>query len=146
MKPLLIADNFVALDDTNGARALNVDANFWESLEKGEFGDFSRLISYFEFESDWETWEIHPSGEEFVYLIEGEVELILESNGVTSDLVMDKANTFIIVPKGTWHTANVRKPSKCFLSRRAKGQRSGQDNPRSIRYLYANILLFRKKS
>lgn len=115
MKPLLIANNFVALDDTNGARALNVNAKFWESLEKGEFGDFSRLISFFEFESDWETWEKHPNGEEFVYLIEGEVELILESNGVTSDLLMDESNSFIIVPKDTWHTANVRKPAKMLF-------------------------------
>ena len=115
MKPLLIADNFVALDDKKGAWSLSVNANFWESLEKGEFGEFSRLISFYEFESDWRTWEKHPKGEEFVYLIEGEVELILETDGVTSDLVMDKANSFIIVPKDTWHTANVRKPTKMLF-------------------------------
>ena len=115
MKPLNIADNFVALDDINGARSLNVDSNFWESLEKGEFGDFSRLISFFCFENDWETWEKHPKGEEFVFLIEGEINLILESNGDTSEIVMDDSCSFVIVPKDTWHTANVKKTAKMLF-------------------------------
>lgn len=114
MKPLNIADNFVALDDINGARPLNVDSKFWESLEKGDFGDFSRLIS-FSFDDDWQTWEKHPNGEEFVFLIEGDITLLLESNGRLSEVVMDAACSFVIVPKDTWHTANVRKSAKMLF-------------------------------
>jgi len=115
MKPLNIADNFVALDNTNGARSLNVDSNFWESLEKGELGDFSRLISFFCFDEDWKTWEKHPNGEEFVFLLEGDITLILETNGDKREVVMNDTFSFVIVPKDTWHTANVSKSAKMLF-------------------------------
>ena len=115
MQPLTISDSFVALDDSNGARELMVDANFWAALENGELGTFSRLISFFEFGEDWATWEKHPLGDEFVLLIEGAVELVLESKDATSKIEMGEPCSFVIIPRDVWHTANVRRPAKMLF-------------------------------
>ena len=69
------------------------------------------LISESEFTSDWSTWEMHPSGDEFVYLLSGSVELLLEgAAGVKSLFLRGPGAT--IVPRGVWHTAKVHAPSR----------------------------------
>jgi quercetin dioxygenase-like cupin family protein len=69
------------------------------------------LISEFEFASDWPTWEMHPGGDEFVYLLSGSVELLLEeAAGVKSLALLDTGA--VIVPRGVWHTAKVHAPSR----------------------------------
>jgi mannose-6-phosphate isomerase-like protein (cupin superfamily) len=69
------------------------------------------LISEFEFTSDWPTWEMHPNGDEFVYLLSGSVELLLEgAAGVKSLSMLDSGA--VIVPRGVWHTAKVHAPSR----------------------------------
>lgn len=69
------------------------------------------LISEFEFTSDWPTWEMHPQGDEFVYLLSGSIELLLErATGVESLFMLGTGA--VIVPRGVWHTAKVNSPSR----------------------------------
>ncbi len=115
MKPLHIAKTFVALDDAGGARPLPVTADFWPALISGRLGEFSRMVSYYAFDKDWETWEKHPAGEEFVCLMEGDVDLVLEQNGGETIVVLNEPGSYVIVPIDTWHTARVRKPAKMIF-------------------------------
>ena len=69
------------------------------------------LISEFEFTSDWPTWEMHPNGDEFVYLLSGSVELLFEEAAGVKSLAMAGAGA-VIVPRGVWHTAKVHAPSR----------------------------------
>ena len=55
--------------------------------------------------------EMHPDGDELVYVISGEVELILEHAG-TEQVVELRAGQGLIVPRGVWHRVNVRKASQ----------------------------------
>lgn len=110
-----IADTFVALDDSSGARPLPVNEDFWPALIGGRLGPVSRLISQLSFEKDWETWERHPAGEEFVFLLEGSVELVLEIGGKHERIALTQPGEFALVPKNTWHTAKVQKPTRMLF-------------------------------
>jgi quercetin dioxygenase-like cupin family protein len=110
-----IGSSFVALEDGGHARPLQVDENFWPKLISGGFGTFSRLISQFSFDSDWESWERHPAGEEFVCLLEGSVEFVLEIDGKHERVTLSKPGEYVLVPKNTWHTAKVRKPARMLF-------------------------------
>jgi quercetin dioxygenase-like cupin family protein len=115
MKPLHLASTYVALDDSGGARPLPVTADFWSALASGRLGEFSRMVSFYEFDKDWTSWEKHPAGEEFVCLMQGEVDLVLEQNGRETVVVLNEPGSYVLVPKDTWHTAHVRKPAKMIF-------------------------------
>ena len=115
MNPLRIADTFVALDDSCGARPLPVTADFWEKMQSGQLGQFPRMISYFAFDQDWNTWEKHPAGEEFVCLLTGDVALVLEQPNGKTVVTLNEPGSYVLVPANTWHTAKVRSPSKMLF-------------------------------
>jgi quercetin dioxygenase-like cupin family protein len=115
MQPLQITDTYVALDDLGGARPLPVTPDFWEALINDRLGKFSRMVSSYDFDSDWTSWEKHPAGEEFVCLLEGDVDLVLQQNGGETLVTLNQPGSFVLVPVNTWHTARVRKPSKMIF-------------------------------
>lgn len=110
-----IADTFVALDDACGALPLPVTADFWPSLISGKLGSLSRLISQFSFDADWSSWERHPAGEEFVCLLEGSVEVVLEIDGQHTRIALKEPGEYVLVPRNTWHTAKVHKPARMLF-------------------------------
>lgn len=122
MEPFHLANTFVALQQDSRARPLSVDNDFWPALIGGRLGPVHRLISYFSFDADWAAWERHPAGEEFVCLLEGEVELHLEkTDGTLDKVVLDTPGAFVLVPPNTWHTAKVRRPAKMLFVTAGEG-------------------------
>lgn len=107
-----LAATFVVLQP--GQRAVLVESSpgLFEELDR-RFAGFKGhvLVATFTFDADWSTWERHPAGDELVCLLSGKVTLVLEreDSHVTADL--DKAGEFVVVPKGTWHTARTRVPT-----------------------------------
>jgi quercetin dioxygenase-like cupin family protein len=103
-----LSSTYVVLGDNGDAIPVAVSDRFFEDLESKE-GDFKgkRLISHFTFDKDWETWEMHPVGEEFVCLLSGQVDLILEQGGVENTVQLSTPGSYVLVPRGTWHTARV---------------------------------------
>ncbi|MBV9190616.1 MAG: cupin domain-containing protein [Betaproteobacteria bacterium] len=57
----------------------------------------------------WPTWERHPAGDEIVCLLSGRATFVLE-DGKRIDV--GEPGEFVIVPKGTWHTAKTTVPTK----------------------------------
>lgn len=122
MEPFNIANTYVALENGGHARPLPVDENFWPALIGGRLGRVDRLLSCLSFDKDWSAWERHPAGEEFVCLLEGEVELHLEKEDGTQDkIVLDRPGSFVLVPPNTWHTAKVRRPAKMLFVTAGEG-------------------------
>jgi hypothetical protein len=116
VQPFNIANTFVALEQGSRARPLPVNEDFWPALIGGRLGPVHRLLSCLSFNADWSSWERHPAGEEFVCLLEGEVELHLEKEDGTRDtVVLDQPGAFVLVPTNTWHTAKVRRPAKMLF-------------------------------
>jgi quercetin dioxygenase-like cupin family protein len=111
-----LSSTYVVLGDNGDAIPVAVSDRFFEQLES-KAGDFKgkRLISHFTFDKDWETWEMHPAGEEFVCLLSGQVDLILEQNGVENTVQLSTSGSYVLVPRGTWHTARVHTPSSMLF-------------------------------
>jgi uncharacterized cupin superfamily protein len=78
------------------------------------------LISEFVCAEDWSHWEMHPSGDEFVYLLSGEIELLLELPLGTSRTRISSRGA-VVVPRGNWHTAKVFAPSRTLFVTRGAG-------------------------
>ena len=103
---LHLASTFVVVEPNHAAIPVAVTPTIFEELDR-RFDQFKGrlLVSSFSFESDWETWEIHPAGDEIVCLLSGDVLMVLDRNGTEETFHLRDPGSFVIVPKGTWHTA-----------------------------------------
>jgi len=96
---------------------LEVDESFWEKLSTGGFDYLGpgRLVSTYDFNADWPGWEQHPAGEEVVVLISGAMEFVLETENGERKIMLNQPGQFLLVPRGTWHTANVAQSAKTLF-------------------------------
>ena len=111
-KPMNIASTFVVVDRAFSAEPVANTDSLWAEIDE-RFGDFagSSLISSFSFDDDWPTWEVHPHGDEFVCLLSGSAEMILAKAHGDETVRLSEPGSFVIVPRGTWHTAKVNVPT-----------------------------------
>ncbi|MEP7296072.1 MAG: cupin domain-containing protein [Burkholderiales bacterium] len=103
---------YVHLAHDGAATELRGGPAFWEmpEAEMNRYGE-GWLISEFEFSTDWANWEMHPNADEFVYLLSGSIELLLEeTTGIRKVALRDRGA--VVVPRGIWHTAKVAAPSR----------------------------------
>ncbi|MEA5448757.1 hypothetical protein VB780_09280 [Leptolyngbya sp. CCNP1308] len=116
IEPLDISSTFVVMNAEGSAVPVPVGDNFYEELDRN-FGDFKdkRLVSHHRFDQDWDSWEMHPAGEEFVCLLSGRVDFVLEQDGVENVAALTIAGAYVIVPQGVWHTAKVHQPSSVLF-------------------------------
>jgi len=114
--PQQIASNFVVMNTEFDAESVEVSPTLYSDLDK-RYGDFAGhlLISSHTFEGDWPTWEVHPNGDEFVVLISGDVEMILAAGDADENVHLTEPGSFMIVPRGVWHTAKVHKPTQMIF-------------------------------
>ncbi len=107
---------FVVTDPRQNAVTLKVTDTFWSDLDE-RYGDFKghTLISCFSFDEPWPTWEVHPAGDEFVCLLEGNVEMTLAMAEGDETLRLSEPGSFVIVPRGIWHTASPLKPTRMLF-------------------------------
>jgi mannose-6-phosphate isomerase-like protein (cupin superfamily) len=106
------SQTYVHLDGSGAAQTVAGGEAFW-SLPEAQIDRFGRgwMISEFECSADWPQWEMHPLADEFVYLLSGAAELILElAQGRAVVALRERAA--VIVPRGVWHTARVLAPSR----------------------------------
>jgi mannose-6-phosphate isomerase-like protein (cupin superfamily) len=104
-----LATNFIVLDSKQMATEIPVTPGIYEELD-AKFEQFKEclLVSEYTFSSDWPSWEMHPKGDETLYLLSGETTLLLYSDGVESQIEFNVPGSFVIIPKGAWHTALVK--------------------------------------
>ncbi|QVM84970.1 cupin domain-containing protein [Novosphingobium decolorationis] len=70
-------------------------------------GPDGRLVALHCLDADWDSWEMHPCGDEVVVCLAGELTLIRESaegSHICEDL---HAGDYVIIPSGVWHTADI---------------------------------------
>ncbi len=104
------------LSPSGDMRLLEVTPTFYEDLGE-HVPDFTGqiLIQQGEFSDPWPTWEIHPKGDEFVYLLSGDVDFVLWEDGKETVIRVNQDNHYVVVPKNTWHTARPRSPTKMLF-------------------------------
>jgi mannose-6-phosphate isomerase-like protein (cupin superfamily) len=70
-------------------------------------GKEGRLVSLHTFAQSWDSWEMHPSGDEVVICTAGKITLHQEmADGSKTTFVLGLGE-YAINPPGVWHTADV---------------------------------------
>ena len=112
---------YVSLATDGAAQVLAGGDAFW-SQPPGQLDALGQgwLVAEFTFDADWPNWEVHPEADEFVYLITGEAELLLERPQGVERIAM-QAGRAVVVPRGVWHTAKVLAPSRMLHVTRGAG-------------------------
>ncbi len=119
----------VIFKPSGDAALQEVTPDFYAKLE--QFGDFMghTLIQQFHFDEPWGTWEMHPHGDEFVLLVSGDTSLQLKMPGQTATEVrVNTPGTYVMVPKGAWHTAIPHAPTTMLFVTPGAGTLN-QDEP-----------------
>jgi mannose-6-phosphate isomerase-like protein (cupin superfamily) len=114
---------FVVLQPDQSAVPMAVTPTLWRELDQRFDGFKGRvLVSCLSFDADWETWEMHPAGDEIVCLLSGRASFEFEGRGHVGEL--SKPGEFLIVPRGTWHTAHTTVPTTMLFVTPGEGTRN----------------------
>ncbi|MCC6203314.1 MAG: cupin domain-containing protein [Gammaproteobacteria bacterium] len=116
-----LAQNYLLLQPEGSANLLPGGRDFWTQLMSGHppnpdiqmllASEHGRLLSVLIMEADWANWEMHPAGDEILFMLDGQATFLLElADGVREiELVPGRA---LVMPRGVWHTAKVRRPAR----------------------------------
>ena len=77
-------------------------------------GADGRLVIMHAFTESWDSWEVHPFGEELVVCVDGSLVLYQETEGEVRALTIG-AGQAAVNPRGTWHTADVTSPTRALF-------------------------------
>jgi mannose-6-phosphate isomerase-like protein (cupin superfamily) len=104
--PYDLARTRLIMAPNGDATTKNDSPTFYEELGRN-FPDFAghALVQQFAFDEPWPTWEVHPHGDEFVYLLSGAVDFLLKIDDEIRTLRVDQPGSYVVVPGGVWHTA-----------------------------------------
>lgn len=86
-------------------------------------GAEGRLVSLFAFTENWDSWEMHPQGEEVVICIAGALTLVQECPDGEPKRIMLNAGDYAINPRGVWHTADVDQAASAIFITAGAGTR-----------------------
>lgn len=116
MSILNIFKTFAVINGHKQVSTETADASLYQRLEENyeHFKD-CELVSCYTFEDDWDSWEMHPAGDELVVLLSGEITFVIEVGSKASSLKLSESGDYAIVPQGCWHTAKVHAPSQMLF-------------------------------
>jgi mannose-6-phosphate isomerase-like protein (cupin superfamily) len=118
-----LSSTYLRLRPDASIEPLPVDGKFWERIAAGELGDFHNeyLVVCHSFATDWAVWEMHPRGDEIVCLLSGSVTFVLELERGPQAIELTESGSYVIVPKGIWHTAKTRVPCRMLFITAGEG-------------------------
>lgn len=121
--PKSLESTYLRLRGDVSIEALAVDDSFWPRLMRGDLGNFHNeyLVTVHESIADWKHWEMHPMGDEIVCLLAGEALMILDLAAGEQRTRLVSAGQFVLVPKGTWHTAKISAPCRMLFITAGEG-------------------------
>lgn len=111
-----ISKDFIVLSPDKEATIEKFSSGFYEYIDR-KYKGFKghELISAYEFDEDWSSWERHPNGDEIVILLTGQVTFILDTEAGERSVKLTEPGSYVIVPMGIWHTARTNVTSKMLF-------------------------------
>ncbi|HEY6618490.1 MAG TPA: cupin domain-containing protein [Steroidobacteraceae bacterium] len=113
--------SYLLLEPDGAATLLPGGEEFWSQLMSGEashpgirrlmHSEKGRLLSVLPMGADWNNWEMHPAGDEILFMLEGNATFILDIPDGLKQIALT-AGRLLVIPKGVWHTAKVREPAR----------------------------------
>lgn len=76
-------------------------------MRHGSDGKEGRLVSMHSFRESWDSWEMHPEGDEVVLCLSGAMTLHQEMRDGSTAMATITAGQYAINPPGCWHTADI---------------------------------------
>ena len=111
-----LAQVFAVLKPDLSVQKINNEPSLYADLDKNYAGFKDHvLIAVHDFTQDWPTWECHPAGDEIVVLLAGHCEFILKTDSGDQSLLLDQQGSYVVVPKGIWHTAKIATSAKVLF-------------------------------
>ena len=125
-----LLQNYLLLESDGAAVSLPGGRDFWGQLMSGDPKDpgirqlmnseNGRLLSALLMNADWTNWEMHPAGDEILFMLEGNATFILDvADGLKQVPLV--AGRLLVIPKGVWHTAKVSEPSRLLAITAGRG-------------------------
>jgi quercetin dioxygenase-like cupin family protein len=74
-------------------------------------GAEARIVALHDFTESWDSWEMHPEGDEVVACVSGSISLVQEKPDGSEALIRLDAGDYAINPAGVWHTADCSEPA-----------------------------------
>lgn len=87
----------------------------------GADGREGRLVSEHTFTEGWDTWEMHPHGEEVVICTEGSIALTQEWPDGRRETVTLEVGDYAINEPGVWHIADVESQATAIFITAGEG-------------------------
>jgi mannose-6-phosphate isomerase-like protein (cupin superfamily) len=107
---------FVHLADGGGAAPVECTADFWKETASGK-RRYDRLVGLVHAKRAEDLhpsmWEMHPGGDELLYLVSGAIDVILEEP--VGERVELRAGKAYVVPRGVWHRLVLREPGQLLF-------------------------------
>ena len=106
-----------------GVEPLQVNDDFWPRLMSGQLGTFHHefLVTTFGYDKDWPNWEMHPNGDEVVLLLDGRTTMVFEIDGRERQIELATSGSYVVVPRGTWHTSRTATPCRMLFITAGEG-------------------------
>jgi mannose-6-phosphate isomerase-like protein (cupin superfamily) len=113
--------NYLLLEPDGTTVLLPGGGEFWSQLMSGNATDSGvrqlmgsekgRLLSVLSMDADWTNSEMHPVGDEILFMLEGKATFVLDFSHGSREVALS-AGRLLVVPKGVWHTAKVSEPGR----------------------------------
>jgi hypothetical protein len=98
---------------------------WYEAYAERTSGDGAegRLVSLYEFSESWDSWEMHPAGDELVVCLSGEITLIQEQADGTCWSLTLQSYEYAVNGPGVWHTADIADAATALFITAGEGTR-----------------------
>jgi len=106
---------YVNLDANGAAEKLVVTDTFWAELREGTRRPEGYLITAFDVREDMPLWERHPNGDEFLYLMSGKLDVLIEQAGQQQRVPLRADGPGVVIPAGAWHRTVVIEPGRLMF-------------------------------
>jgi mannose-6-phosphate isomerase-like protein (cupin superfamily) len=127
--------NYLLLEPEGAAVLLPGGGDFWGQLMSGNATDLGirrlmgsehgRLLSVLPMDADWKNWEMHPAGDEILFMLEGKATFLLDLSDGLREIALS-AGRLLVIPKGVWHTAKVGEPARLLAITAGRGTQHRQ--------------------
>ena len=112
---------YLGLDGLGRVTPLPVGPEFWKTIGDNPAAG-GTLVTVSAGEGDWNQWEMHPSGDEVLVLLQGHLRMVFQKSDGEQTFELSPGAT-LIVPAGTWHRAQNQKDVRMLFITYGEGTR-----------------------
>lgn len=117
--PFVMQDSIIAYGVNGRAKVVEQPL---ETLEEAEFSHLVGLVDFTDDESvHADHWEVHPGGDEILYVLEGRLLAVIERDGGAEEEAVIAAGQGFLVPGASWHRLKVLEPGRLLFFTPTKG-------------------------